>query len=667
MPASNKWWRTHRLSVAMYVLLSIVEFLTFLKPRTKQRKELGYITERLPAACPVLISAVITSCNEDLSVLDRSVKSFLNQGYIGVSEIIIVHDACNVRKFDAYSRRLKSRGFKVTAYSDRESSPQTQRCEAGTVKLIQREQNGGLGASRNTGVRVSKGLFVWPIDADDYLNPHLLSTLFRRAKRDRIDLFEDVNIIMPGMGRGRYGLLQWQPKSPKFTDVTRENVFHCCGMIRRDIFSQVEYNEALVWGWEDWDFWINVDQKIGIREYILPGGWYVYTSAHTATSMSNFCFKNFEVCKALLHLANHEKYASEQIKESRAVLKSQGYVLWNSAQWSHIVRAGQQSNLAKVLKDVAPPDVNVKHVQSNLCTEIHRNISRTTPSFALDFEAVDALLQSMRQAEQESYHQIISVCTTELYLKLVMHSVIGILKADSCSVVIVHYTRAAETCARTIHTKLVEEFSVQRVYFASTDIERLAARADSDDTLRTLKSRQVKSGAYYYSHVTDFMRYCLLYVFGGVYLDTDILLLKSPRGLCNMCRESEGVVNGAFLAFPARHAFVKRCLEKFRTAYDTKCWGCVGPLLITSTMREFKDTVNICGEDAFYKIHYSNWKSMYNEPVSDEVFHDPRVYGYHLWNKLSHGRVKMVPSSIAERILDHTCVQRGSRMCLANE
>ena len=93
----------------------------------------------------------------------------------------------------------------------------------------------------------------------------------------------------------------------------------------------------------------------------------------------------------------------------------------------------------------------------------------------------------------------------------------------------------------------------------------------------------------------------------------------------------------------------------------------MGPLLITATVRARKDTkVNMCGEDAFYKIHYANWKSMYNERVHDEMIHDSRAYGDHVWNKLSHGRVNMVPSSIVERMLRHTRVQRGGRMCLVN-
>ena len=81
----------------------------------------------------------------------------------------------------------------------------------------------------------------------------------------------------------------------------------------------------------------------------------------------------------------------------------------------------------------------------------------------------------------------------------------------------------------------------------------------------------------------------------------------------------------------------------------------MGPLLITATVRARKDTkVNMCGEDAFYKIHYANWKSMYNERVHDEMIHDSRAYGDHVWNKLSHGRVNMVPKQSVNALDERT-------------
>ena len=89
----------------------------------------------------------------------------------------------------------------------------------------------------------------------------------------------------------------------------------------------------------------------------------------------------------------------------------------------------------------------------------------------------------------------------------------------------------------------------------------------------------------------------------------------------------------------------------------------MGPLLITATVRARKDTkVNMCGEDAFYKIHYANWKSMYNERVHDEMIHDSRAYGDHLWNKLSHGRVKMVPKQSVNALDERT--QKGANPSL---
>ncbi|OUS41679.1 hypothetical protein BE221DRAFT_164398, partial [Ostreococcus tauri] len=69
----------------------------------------------------------------------------------------------------------------------------------------------------------------------------------------------------------------------------------------------------------------------------------------------------------------------------------------------------------------------------------------------------------------------------------------------------------------------------------------------------------------------------------------------------------------------------------------------------------------MCGEDAFYKIHYANWKSMHNERVHDEMIHDSRAYGDHVWNKLSHGRVKMVPKQSVNALDERTQMIRMNR------
>ena len=76
------------------------------------------------------------------------------------------------------------------------------------------------------------------------------------------------------------------------------------------------------------------------------------------------------------------------------------------------------------------------------------------------------------------------------------------------------------------------------------------------------------------------------------------------------------------------------------------------------------ESKNMCGpvEDAFYKIHYANWKSMYNERVHDEMIRDSRAYGDHLCNKLSHGRVKMVPKQSVNALYERT--QKGANPSL---
>ena len=68
--------------------LAFLALLKFGKTFQEQKIDHGYIAERLPAACPILVSVIITSCTEKLTDLYRSLNSFVNQGYMDISEVI---------------------------------------------------------------------------------------------------------------------------------------------------------------------------------------------------------------------------------------------------------------------------------------------------------------------------------------------------------------------------------------------------------------------------------------------------------------------------------------------------------------------------------------------------------------------------------------------------
>ncbi|ELW64473.1 lactosylceramide 4-alpha-galactosyltransferase [Tupaia chinensis] len=150
--------------------------------------------------------------------------------------------------------------------------------------------------------------------------------------------------------------------------------------------------------------------------------------------------------------------------------------------------------------------------------------------------------------------------------------------------------------------------------------------------------------------LSDASRLALLWKFGGIYLDTDFIVLKSLRNLSNaLGTQSRYVLNGAFLAFQRRHEFLALCMRDFVAHYNSWVWGHQGPQLLTRVFKKWcsirsLDESQACRgvttlpSQAFYPVPWQNWKK-YFEDISPEEL--PRLlgatYAVHVWNKKSQG------------------------------
>lgn len=79
-----------------------------------------------------------------------------------------------------------------------------------------------------------------------------------------------------------------------------------------------------------------------------------------------------------------------------------------------------------------------------------------------------------------------------------------------------------------------------------------------------------------------------MWKFGGIYLDTDFIVLKNLRNLTNVLgTQSRYVLNGAFLAFERRHEFMALCMRDFVDHYNGWIWGHQGPQLLTRVFKKW--------------------------------------------------------------------------------
>ncbi|XP_044535232.1 lactosylceramide 4-alpha-galactosyltransferase [Gracilinanus agilis] len=169
--------------------------------------------------------------------------------------------------------------------------------------------------------------------------------------------------------------------------------------------------------------------------------------------------------------------------------------------------------------------------------------------------------------------------------------------------------------------------------------------------------------------LSDAARIAIMWKFGGIYLDTDFIVLKNLKNLSNVLgTQSKHVLNGAFLAFEPRHEFIKLCMQDFVDHYNGWIWGHQGPQLLTRVFKRWCGSkslqdrqscrgVRALPQEAFYPITWQDWKK-YFEDISLSEFHRllRKTYAVHVWNKKSQG----VSFEVTSRVL---LAQLYSRYC----
>lgn len=182
----------------------------------------------------------------------------------------------------------------------------------------------------------------------------------------------------------------------------------------------------------------------------------------------------------------------------------------------------------------------------------------------------------------------------------------------------------------------------------------------------------------YYIHYTELLRLAALYKYGGVYLDSDVVVLRPLDSLNNsLGTESlvaeESSLNGAVMAFEKHSSFILECLTEFTATYDDTLLRWNGAELLTrvakkSIEKRGKKWVNkmfkIQPHFAFFPLSFHNIKSYFTAPDNQYDREMQEVlfmrilnesFTLHFWDNVTS---KLVPEtgSLVEKVLNYHCL-----------
>ncbi|XP_014668696.1 PREDICTED: lactosylceramide 4-alpha-galactosyltransferase-like [Priapulus caudatus] len=193
------------------------------------------------------------------------------------------------------------------------------------------------------------------------------------------------------------------------------------------------------------------------------------------------------------------------------------------------------------------------------------------------------------------------------------------------------------------------------VQYKALDLTELFAGLPISTELFTKSSRKTRK-----YHIADSARLVLVYKFGGIYLDTDIIILRHLAGFSNSLGfQDEDFVNNALMIFDKGHPFIRFVIGQIPGYYNARLSNALGPRLLTdcvtawwkqkpnnairlddpTSARRIADApqsaIFVYGASLFYPIDYMFDMSTLSEQSLRQAVRG--AYTFHLWSTMIKG------------------------------
>ncbi|CAH2078493.1 unnamed protein product [Thlaspi arvense] len=183
---------------------------------------------------------------------------------------------------------------------------------------------------------------------------------------------------------------------------------------------------------------------------------------------------------------------------------------------------------------------------------------------------------------------------------------------------------------------------------------------------------------FYPTHYSELVRLAALYKYGGIYLDSDVIVLGPLSSLKNTLGVEDQAagesLNGAVMSFEKKSSFLLECLNEYYLTYDDKCVRCNGADLLTRVAKRFlngknrrmtQQELNIRPFSVFFPISSQQITSYFAYPATeDEKSQQEGLFKkiinesltFHFWNSVTSSLIPE-PESLVARVLDHSCIR----------
>ncbi|KAI4353285.1 hypothetical protein L6164_002247 [Bauhinia variegata] len=179
-------------------------------------------------------------------------------------------------------------------------------------------------------------------------------------------------------------------------------------------------------------------------------------------------------------------------------------------------------------------------------------------------------------------------------------------------------------------------------------------------------------------NLSNMIRLAMLYKYGGVYMDTDLIILKDFTELRNAvgAQSIDSVtrkwtrLNNAIMLYDINHPILLDFIREFATSFDGNRWGYNGPYLVSRVIEKFGSTpgynLTIMPPRAFYPVDWHRIGRLYKKPQNESEstwvesklneLNEGETYAVHLWNKITREMVIEEGSVMARLIAEHCVV-----------